>query len=84
MDKASLKDSFERILHEADEAYLWDLVDSPFTEEWESFNDPHHQMEMEHFIEYHRLNAIVPPGKTPRKRPRGLKTKCMLKRTGKA
>lgn len=58
MDKAAMKDSFERILHEADGAYLWDSDDSPFTEDWELFDDPHFLSEIDQFLE-ENLYAIA-------------------------
>lgn len=51
MDKTAMKDSFERMLQEADGAYLWDRDDSPIIEDWELFDDPLFLSEVEHILE---------------------------------
>lgn len=80
MDKAALKDSFERILHEADGASLWEKDELPLTEDWELFDDLHFMVEMEQLIESNRLSiATAQHRKAPRRLSLGLRSKRIQK-----
>lgn len=59
MDKAAMKDSFERVLHNADGASGWDDDDSPIIEDWELFDDPQFLSEVEHILEENLYTTAI-------------------------
>jgi hypothetical protein len=51
MDKAAMKDSFERVLRNADGVYLQNCDEFPIIEDWELLDDPHFLSEVEYILE---------------------------------